>query len=172
MEETLLDGSEPKKARPTFLTVLCILTFIGSGYGIVDSVIDYFGAEKAEQIVGQVDETMDEAMDEIGESEEGEKAAELMETMVGDMMSSLTAENIRRLSIMSLISNILTLLGALLMWRLNKKGFYSYIAGIVILIISPLIILEGLIGLATAGFIGFIGVIFIVLYGLNLKHMS
>lgn len=172
MEETLLDGNEPAKVRPTFLTVLCILTFIGSGYGIVDSVIDYFGADKAEQIVSQIDDTMDDAMEEMGESEEGEKAEELMESILGDAMSSLTAENIRTQSVFSLISNLLTLLGALLMWRLSKKGFFLYIAGIVILILSPLIILDGIMGLAAAGMIGFIGVIFIVLYGINLKHMS
>ena len=46
MSEELLDSAtgEPTGERPTFLTVLCILTFIGSGLGILGSILMVVGA--------------------------------------------------------------------------------------------------------------------------------
>lgn len=38
MSETL-DLNQEVKKRPTFLSVLCILTFIGSGWGIISSLV-------------------------------------------------------------------------------------------------------------------------------------
>lgn len=37
--ENLDEQMIEKKGRPTFLTVLCILTFIGSGWGIISSLV-------------------------------------------------------------------------------------------------------------------------------------
>lgn len=37
--------------RPVFLKVLCLLTFIGSGYGIINSAVTYFKANDISNIV-------------------------------------------------------------------------------------------------------------------------
>ena len=44
MNEEVIDSSSEagKDERPVFLTVLCILTFIGSGYGILSSLTGFF----------------------------------------------------------------------------------------------------------------------------------
>jgi hypothetical protein len=34
-----------KKSRPDFLTVLCILTFIGSGFNLVSALTNYVNAD-------------------------------------------------------------------------------------------------------------------------------
>lgn len=45
MDDELLDSDAvPKHNRPLFLTVLCVLTFIGSGYGLVDALLGIIGA--------------------------------------------------------------------------------------------------------------------------------
>lgn len=36
--DDLIDDVEKVVSRPTFLTVLCILTFIGSGWGVISSI--------------------------------------------------------------------------------------------------------------------------------------
>lgn len=103
--------------RPTFLTVLCILTFIGSGWGIVDSLIDYFNADLAGDTVELVEEQMDEALEEIEDDENmTDKQKEFVEGFMGGITDSLTPENIRKSSLVSFISNLLTLLGSILMW--------------------------------------------------------
>lgn len=44
MTEETLDTSSQAKGRPTFLTVLCILTFIGSGLGLLGGLFGLLGA--------------------------------------------------------------------------------------------------------------------------------
>ena len=165
MEETTM--------RPTFLTVLCILTFLGSGWGIVDSVIDYFSAETAGDAIEMVEETMDDAMDEIDDNDDmSEKQKDFITNMMGGIIESLTPENIRKSSIVNFLSCLLTLFGAILMWQLKRNGYFLYIAGIAVMVIGMAVIFKGIIGLAAAGATAFIGVLFIVLYGVNLKHMK
>lgn len=165
MEETTM--------RPTFLTVLCILTFLGSGWGIVDSVIDYFSAETAGDAIEMVEETMDDAMDEIDDNDDmSEKQKDFITNMMGGITESLTPENIRKSSIVNFLSCLLTLFVAILMWQLKRNGYFLYIAGIAIMVIGMAVIFKGIIGLAAAGATAFIGVLFIVLYGVNLKHMK
>lgn len=44
MTETLDNVNGGNPVRPTFLTVLCILTFIGSGLGILGSLLGFMGS--------------------------------------------------------------------------------------------------------------------------------
>ena len=46
MSEDLVDSTETGQTteRPTFLTVLCILTWVGSGYGIISTLMNMGGA--------------------------------------------------------------------------------------------------------------------------------
>lgn len=157
--------------RPTFITVLCILTFIGSGWGIFDSITDYLAADTAESAVGLVEDAMDEAMTDLEDEDMTESQMDFVESLLGGITENLTAENIRRIAIGTLISCIITLIGGLMMWNLRKKGYYVYILGILIYVIVPAFVLSGILGAAYAGFTGFIGFVFILLYGLNLKHM-
>jgi len=61
-----------------------------------------------------------------------------------------------------------SLFGALQMWKLKKMGFFIYTGANLVMAILPIVWL----GLAF-GAMGFgVPVVFIVLYGLNLKHMS
>ncbi|MBT8327921.1 MAG: hypothetical protein KJP21_09370 [Bacteroidia bacterium] len=169
MEETISTGP----TRPQFLTILCILTFIGSGWGIVDAITDYFGAEMAGDAVEMVEEEMDEAMDEIEENEDmSDSQKEFLENIFGDITEAITPENIRKSSLVNIISCLLTLFGAILMWQLKRVGYFAYIAGILVMVIGMAVVFEGVVGLAVAGMTGFIGVVFIVLYGVNLKHMK
>ncbi len=155
--------------RPTFLTVLCILTFIGSGYGIFNAITSYNNAEMA---VGLTNDVMDEAMDEIEDEVGDEKEAAMVEKIMGAVTNGLTVENVKNMSIANGIAAILTLIGAVLMWGLDKKGFWLYLLGTLVSIIAPIMIYKGILGAMAGGGIAFIGIIFVVLYGLNLKHLK
>src|SRR5436190_754439 len=54
MQQATEDFEIIPPARPLFLKVLCILTFIGSGYGIINSAITYFKADDISNIVSRV----------------------------------------------------------------------------------------------------------------------
>ncbi len=157
-----------EKIRPTFLTVLCILTFIGSGYGIFNAITSYKNAEIAAGITGDI---MNEAMDKIEEEAQDESETVLAQKIMGAVSGGLTAENIRNMAIANGISSILCVIGAVLMWGLDRKGFFLYVIGTVVAVIAPIMIYKGLLGAAAGGGLAFIGIIFVILYGLNLKHL-
>lgn len=155
--------------RPSLLTALCILTFIFSGYSIFKSVSEFVSAEET---VGLTKDVMDDALDKAEEGVKSEKEAKMLESIVGSITKGISVENMKNNALATGISCLLTLLGAILMWGLNKKGFYLYIIGSLISIFGPIFIFQGFIGMAAGGFTAFFSVLFCVLYGLNLKHMS
>ena len=166
------ENTTTETLRPTFLTVLCILTFIGSGWGVINAMISYSTSDTAGQPLEMVDEQMDEVMDDIDDNEEmSEKQKNFMEGIFTEITEAITPEKIRKMAIVSVLSSLFTLFGALFMWSLNKYGYYLYIAGIVLLMGGTMFVYGGLIGGIAAGGTGFFGVLFIVLYGLNFKHM-
>jgi hypothetical protein len=59
-----------------------------------------------------------------------------------------------------------------LMWGLDKKGFWLYLAGTAVTIIAPLMIYDGIMGMAASGSAAFIGILFSILYFLNVKHLN
>jgi hypothetical protein len=152
-------------ARNTFLTVICILSFIGSGWGIIKAIGNYIKADTIAAIASDAIKNREEIMDQHPD------APGFIKRIMNSLTDNMSADNLRKNSIADLIGNLLTLLGAILMWNLNKLGFYIYTAGIVVLLIIPVLIFK-YVGVFSATFTGFIGVIFIVMYGVNLKYMT
>jgi hypothetical protein len=159
-----------QNARPTFLTVLCILTFIASAYGIYSAITSYSSADIAAG-VGQ--EAMEKVKDQMDDAATDEASSAMVDKMMNSVSGALQPENIKKNGIATGLSSLLTLLGAILMWGLNKKGYFIYVVGVLVSIIAPVVIYGGgLMGMATAGWSIFTGLLFSILYFLNLKHMS
>ncbi len=167
MEESTSEIVNKQLKRPTMLTVVCILSFIGSGWGLFDSATDYFGAPLAEDSIEEVDE----AMEEIEDQEVPESFMNLVEGFVGNLKENMTIERIRTQAKWNGLSSLLTLIGAILMFLLNRKGFYLYLAGIALYIVTPLISFTGTLAVMSTGIAVVIGAIFVTLYAVNLKHM-
>jgi hypothetical protein len=145
--EELIPGSTPetKPQRPTLLTVLCILTFIGSGMNLFSSFV----------IAGFYDVFVEIAR------EFGEKFK-----LPGiDML-------IEAKPMFFLVSGIFyagSLAGAVLMMRLKKAGFHVYTIFQILLVIAPMYFMH----LPSPGFPElFFSGLFILLYSMNLKFMS
>jgi hypothetical protein len=86
-----------------------------------------------------------------------------------DALDSMSADWIRKSCMIEILSDILTLIGAILMWNLRKTGFYIYILGMLVLILSPLVLGKAMFTEADKAFIG---LIFIAMYAANLKQMG
>lgn len=105
--------------RPTFLTVLCILSFIAAGIGIVMGILGAIAA--------------------------GAMSAGLSEAGLGSAASGAMG-NVWMVVIISIALTVIGLVGVLQMWKLKKMGFYIYtgasvasiIAGIVMVGFSPI----------------------------------
>ena len=140
-EAPTVDATEQKpqeEGRPTFLTVLCILTFIGSGLSTLAYLILLVAAGAASGFLSSIP-----GMGDIGGLGSG-------------------------YFLIILVLALASLYGAIMMWKLKKMGFYLYSGANVIAFIVPLV-------MASADFSYFgliITVLFIILYGLNLKHLK
>ena len=75
-------------------------------------------------------------------------------------------------SLVQALYNIPILIGVLMMWKQRKVGFWVYTVFEVIQAILPLVMGLGLIGGVTSVLMLIFAILFIVLYGVNLKHMS
>lgn len=168
------DVQSNQQKRPTFLTVLCILTFIGSGFGIISAFIAFTGLNDIETAMKNAQMQSDPVAKEMFKNLD-----------IAGMESIQSWANI-----LSLLASVLCLAGALVMWRLKKFGFVLYVAGHAATIfgtyvalglmkkmgeIMPMEQVGGLMETAGAAMMVFavlISVGFIIMYGVNLKAMN
>ena len=147
--------------RPGFLTTICILTFLGSGGGIERNIKTYLHADERVVIMGK-------ELPGAEDKRDAKNACGFVKS-VYTALGNVNADWLRESCIIELISNVLTLVGAILMWKLRKTGFYIYILGMLVLILSPLVLGNAMFTEADQAFIG---LIFIAMYGANLKQMN
>ena len=153
MEQTTQATTETQAtpARPVFLTVLCILSFIAAGFAILGyvTVLTLMGA--ASSIAsGSIE----------GMSAEANTA--MAEAMAKVPSAGLTWAYL----IVGFLTVIVSLFGVIKMWKLQKVGYFMYVGASVVSMIM---------GMVYSGF-GVMAIIFpvlfIALYGMNLKHMK
>ncbi len=174
MAENSYDFETHPEARPSFLTWLCILTFIGSGWALISCVWTYSMASKT-NIIFQ--ENMHVKDSTLGSDTSDMRRREKISPFEGKIKASLSkivsTDNMRKAAIGGFIASLLTLAGAILMWNLKRQGFYIYILGVVFGILIPFYLYgNDLIAVGATSFANFFGLVFIALYALNLKSMG
>jgi len=174
MHESSYDYESQPEKRPSFLTWLCILTFIGSGWALISCVWTYNMAAKTnfifqEKIRVKKDST---SLHDTANIRRREKASALEGKIKTSLSKIVNAENMRKAAIGGFIASLLTLAGAILMWNLRRQGFYIYILGVIFGILVPFYLYgNDLIAVGATSFANFFGLVFIALYALNLKSM-
>ncbi|MFT5749247.1 MAG: hypothetical protein ACI93S_000500 [Ancylomarina sp.] len=168
MEDNITQVVLPKK-RPTFLTVLCILTFIWSGaYGILYLGYDYLTFEKTypqkAAMFAETIETLEDAGQDSGMIYDGMiKAQYVLEK---------TAQNLDTFYLANIFFALLSVLGAFLMFQMKKNGFYVYAASNLFWMLVPVGIIGMELGLFAIISSMAMAILFIILYAVNLKHME
>ena len=163
-----MNGTTTPGERPTFLTVLCILSFIMGLWGIWSGIQGAF-TDKPQRDLEEARSEMEKAMDELGDNS-SEMVVSMMES--GLVMAETAAAEAVPLGYISMLTSALSLLGVWMMWNLRRNGYWLYILAGVIGLVLPFIFLGfSTLALISLGFGAFITILFIVLYGLNLKHM-
>ena len=158
--ENLLE--EPKKL-PSMLNVLTILTFIGSGFGLVGAIIGYFTAPANYQ---RQLELQDKIQDMPG----------FVKNLMGpNPLEAARKQLENRLPIMLLyiVASLLCLYGAIQMRQWKKSGFSIYIIGDLVPFLAAIIF----IGAATLTGMGvifsiLITIVFVILYATQLKYLK
>jgi hypothetical protein len=75
------------KKRPDFLTVLCILTWVGSGIVLIGQLITLATASFTKELTDIAEEGMDEAMEEF--AEEAPEFGSLFSNIMGQSIHAL-----------------------------------------------------------------------------------
>ena len=153
---------EPKKL-PSTLNVLTILTFIGSGLGVIGAIIGYFTAPSNYQ---RQLELQDKIQDMPG----------FVKNLMGPNpleTAHKQLENRLPMLLLNLVGALLCLYGAIQMRQWKKSGFSIYIIGDVV----PFLAIIIFIGAATLTGLGaifgiLITIVFIILYATQLKHLK
>jgi len=172
MHENLYDYELQPEKRTSFLTWLCILSFIGSGWTIISSIYTYTTAYKYAGILSKRSEIKKDTVQL--NSRKGNVQKEGMSEKVKTSFSKiLQKENMRKLALGNLVASLFTLCGAIFMWNLKKIGFYLYIFGVIVSLLVPFYIFRNdMIAVGATSFNNFFGLIFIALYALNLKLLK
>lgn len=159
-------------ARPQFLSVLCILTWVLSGLLFISTVWSAINQPTPEEQYEQIEKIR----------EVSPQAAERMEAALEGQSDTFKIVN----TILNLLALGFTVFGAMQMWQLKKKGFYLYLVGELLPYLSFVVggakaigamgamsgMSEGAtIGIALGMMLLFDG-IFIAMYAANLKHMK
>lgn len=155
--------------RPTFLTVLCVISFLWGAYGVYQSAKSAFTDAPAREL----EKAQVEAEAEMAKLDGAalEMAGPIMESTMDMMQKSV--DNAVPIGYTGLLQGVLTLLGVWMMWGLKKLGFWLYTgAGIIGLISMVLFLGTGSAAMVALAFMGFLTILFIVLYALNLKYMN
>lgn len=175
MEANLNGFDEEPPVRPVLLTVLCILTFIGSGWQIASNVWSYSMAPQTVRIFSSshVKAPNDSTLQKDSVYRSGRKTKfRVGETIFLSVSKIMTVDNIRKSAAGNIASALLTLIGAVLMWKLRRIGFFIYMLGVVIGLILPFYIYgNNLLAIGISSFTSFFGLVFIALYALNIKNL-
>ncbi len=160
------DNATPVE-RPRFLTFICVFTFLSAISGLWTQADSLWSPGVAADRTRQFLEQMQEGV----EAQNNPESAQVLEPFFDSIYDQLTAENIRLSAIIMLIYESLTLFGAYLMWGLQKRGFYLYLAGVAVAILGPIVLIGGWLGGMTAFGGAFFSLIFALLYRSQLKYM-
>jgi hypothetical protein len=150
---------EPKK-MPEMINVLTILTFIGSGLGIVGGFWSFIKARASYEALSSAN------LDRLPDWAKRMSGGDPLET------ARKALENRVPILLLGLIGCSLCIYGAIQMRQLKKSGFTLYIIGELLPVISAVIFLgDGASGIgAIFGYC--INILFIVLYATQLKNLK
>jgi len=148
MRNPFEEEPQENKKRPDLLSILCILTFIGSGIGAFSNLITALSYNTIVEIV-----------------ENGELPS-MYDMMTDNIVLILSGGPYYFM--LSFIFFGTSLLGAIYMWKLKRIGFHFYTISQILILILPALFLQGK-GISLYSF--FFTGLFIGLYAINLRAM-
>lgn len=162
---------EPK--RPQLLTVICILSFIMCGIGLLGGIYN---------IIQNTPEKMAESVEQVRQF-----SPEMADKMEESFLAMQESTYIQISPYLNLVYALVSFLGVLMMWKLQKKGFYLYLAGELLPYLGFIVAAKEsmaamdmmggggagqMAGIVMVGLMLLFDAAFIIMYAVNLKKMS
>jgi hypothetical protein len=167
-----LDFDVIKPVRSGLLTVLCIFSILGGVYRLASGSVALSTASSFAEAQKGIQKSK-ERMQEEKIKNPNARGNAFAEKMVLEAGSIVNEDYIRKNAFISMGTALITILGAILMFRLNRLGFWVYLAGTIAEIALPLLLFGPNLftGISTT-ITGFFGLVFVVLYAFCLKEMK
>lgn len=166
-----METSDRPRRRPDFLRIICVLSFVASISGIMSNLNSYNNADLVSEMTRErLEMSREETMDKMKTAEQ----KGMVEKMFSGATELLDTRKQKQSAIFNIMANVLTLVGAGLMFNLKRRGFGIYALGIAVWVASPLVIFgaDNLMGIGMTISLALIGGLFLILYWRNLKHMG
>lgn len=150
---------EDKKALPSTLNVLTILTFVGCGIGLIFSLAS---PKLLEFSKGMIEKAAQNTTDDLQLA----KLEEARQTI------DLTQQNMIPLIGLGIAGIIACFIGAMMMRKLKKDGYYIYVIGQIVPVVGSMVFLGSAYYSDWKNIVGLIiPIVFIFLYTLQKKHL-
>ena len=154
------------KPRSTFLTVLCILSFINGGLNILFNIPSLFMPNFMESYMEIIKQTP-----AMNDSNAPSFVAEMMSSVM-TMLERMAAHWTSMILSIILLA-VMSVIGVWMMWHLKKAGFLFYTTAQILWTLMPLIFMGvNWISVLAVLMNAIITIAFIIMYGLQLKKMN
>lgn len=158
--DTLSINNSNEGKRSTFLTVLCILAFIGNGLSFIQGGFTILMAKVYSLMFNGLANVID--------------AKGKVVNVANNIFNALTITGIT-----IVVCSIICVLGAIFMWKMKKSGFYLYLSGQVLSLLSAYYFLMVLMQVPGKSFVLFyiflvsvFPIAFLIMFGLNYKNLK
>ncbi|MGB0933719.1 MAG: hypothetical protein ACPGU5_05520 [Lishizhenia sp.] len=163
--------TEEETKRPVFLTVLCVLSFISIGFGLMSSLLGMINGPISNE---KLEESLVDMYNMLSFYQD--QGIEVMTDFIQKTIDSslyINNETFYLNEALGLISLLVGLVGVVFMFKQLKLGFHFYIIySILPVVILYMVLPAELISTFFVGISLFFNAIFCLLYGLNLKYMK
>ena len=162
-------NSSQNPKRPILLIVICILSFVGLGWAILQGLINIMVGKTTESFYSMYQSMMEKSINDMGDAPP--MATAWLENIMNGVLGYV--EHLSAINVANLICSILALAGVIMMWNLKKLGFVLYAVPKVFMLFFPLFLVGFNVfsTIVLSSGIVFTGA-FIAMYAVNLKVMK
>ncbi len=159
-----------RNERPVLLSVLCILTWVGSAFTFIGLLLLQWLVSSLKSKVSLTQDEKDILLD-IRDDELldvfGAGFRELVSTIISLVL------HFSELILIRILGVLMVFVGSLLMWRMKKAGFLLFLAGKVTIILGILVFFrETGFAIQLISYTVIASILFGSLYSINLKYMK
>lgn len=170
IDNDFLNTPSPKK--PQFVVVLCILTFVGGGLAVLGNL--YNGATYNMQVKSF--EMLQSMQNTIGS--QNINPFKLMFGNFEELKNAIYWNSM--LNWVKFLLHIPVIIGTIYMFKLKRKGFFMYVIGSSLILITNIVLCMKVSGIGFMSFsymaypiIGIVSTVaFLIMYSVNLKHFK
>lgn len=159
-----------KPKRPTFLTILCVLSALMSAWSLWDGLQRLF-TDKSQRDLKEQQIRVDRLIEQLGPETAQEPLWVVFTQGSLRQVESIALHNAPYSKAIVAVS-IISLVAIWSMWKLRRWGYWAYIIATLCGLLTPLIWMEAnVMSIVVVTIGGVLGIAFAILFGLNLKHM-